>query len=141
MKISKPPQNELNQLLSISNTTAQSFGQLPLYTTPQLTSSGARCEKRRLTQTSPSQNRSEKQFTSVAADMSSSFHLSIAWTLDAPSQALKDYVERSSHDDIHGMKINVSAVKAKLGNNVTSIPLASKIDSSNKFIEKYRGRG
>ena len=67
--------------------------------------------------------------------MSSAFHLSIAWTLNPPPQALIDYVQRSEHD-IQGMKIDVQAAKAKIGNQITSVSLASKVDSSNGIIEK-----
>lgn len=69
-------------------------------------------------------------------DLSSSIHSSIAWTLTAPSQESVEKLENASHD-FGTMKIGINAVKAKIGNSVTSVSLTSKLDTLNRIIEKY----
>lgn len=68
-------------------------------------------------------------------DMSPSFHISIGWTLDAPTQGLRERLAATCID-FQAIKIDVNTVKVKIGNSITAISLAAKIDTSNKIIEK-----
>ena len=61
--------------------------------------------------------------------------MSVAWSLEAPSQDVEDGLRDWSRE-VQGMEIEVKAVKAKVGNNLTSIPLGEKIRSLNGIIEK-----
>lgn len=58
-------------------------------------------------------------------DMSSHFHVSIGWNLGPPQGDFVDRVKTMSHNQ-ESMNINVSAVKVKIGNTITSIPLSVK---------------
>ena len=131
MKLQKPPKNELNKLLRISNQTAQDFGQLPLYAEPQAPSSPTPIKRKKGQQRLPNEGFS----TAISVDLSSCFHVSIGWTLNSPSQDMLDKVNQCSHD-IQAVGIDVQSVKVKIGNTVTSMSLDSKVDSVNKIIEK-----
>ncbi len=126
MKLSRPAQNELNALLRISNQIAQSFGQLPLYAEPQPIM-GSPISKRSKPPSPSTQN-------PASEDMSSNFHISIAWTLHPPSQSMLEQIQHLNHD-FPALQIPIQTIKAKIGNTVSSIPLASKTDSSNKILE------
>ena len=67
-------------------------------------------------------------------DMSSSFHISIGWTLGAPTQGLRERLKTTSID-LQAIKIDVHTVKVKIGNGITALSLAMKVDNSNKIIE------
>jgi hypothetical protein len=68
-------------------------------------------------------------------DASDSFHISVGWVLTAPSEALIEKLNQTRHD-VRLAKIDVHTVKLKIGNGITAVSLASKIDSSNRIIEK-----
>lgn len=67
--------------------------------------------------------------------MSSSFHISIGWTLDVPSQELREGLNTTGIE-FPTLQLSISTVKVKIGNGITAISLATKIDSLNKIIEK-----
>ena len=66
--------------------------------------------------------------------MSSSFHISIGWTLDDPTQDMRQILNTTGIK-FEAIKVEVNTVKVKVGNGITAISLASKIDSSHKIIE------
>ena len=68
-------------------------------------------------------------------DVSSSFHISIVWTLDAPTQDLRERLN-STDMDFQGITIDINTIKVKIGNGITAIPLAKKIETTNRIIEK-----
>lgn len=97
----KPPNDDLNRLLKLSNRCLASFGQPPLYEkTPQI---------------------------SGAEDYSQCFHISLAWALTEPSSDDKKRVASIDLQELRGFNIRFDCVKAKIGNNVSSIPLPSGI--------------
>ncbi|CAF9932558.1 MAG: poly(U)-specific 3'-to-5' RNA exonuclease [Alectoria fallacina] len=143
LKLERAPQNSLNKLLHLSNQTAVVFGQPQLYTDSMQSSAGGQSRKRQ----AGNEGRS-KETTGAAAsssisrsgpsndvDMSPSFHISIGWTLDAPTQGLRERLNATGID-FQAIKIDVNTVKAKIGNSITAISLVAKIDTSNKVIEK-----
>ena len=67
--------------------------------------------------------------------MSSYFHISIAWMLHPPSQALMEKMEELSHD-LQALSVGVGSVKVKIGNVVSSIDLEREVDSKNSIVEK-----
>lgn len=98
MRIKKPPHDELNTLLRISNQTLTKFGQPPLYA---------------------QQNSGKKE-----GDFSDRFHISLAWSLTAPSiddQARIASVDLKPLEE--ELKIGFSSVKVKIGNVVKSLAL------------------
>ncbi|KAL2041543.1 hypothetical protein N7G274_005925 [Stereocaulon virgatum] len=143
MRLEKAPRDSLNQLLRISNETVQVFGQPPLYADSQIRPQvhDTRQQKKRSigrSQTT-SVSASQEYPAHVAAlnhmDASDSFHISVGWVLTAPSEALVEKLNQTRHD-LQLVKIDVHTVKLKIGNGITAVSLASKIDSSNKIIEK-----
>ena len=107
LHVQKPQNDDLNRLLKLSNRSVASFGQPPLYEkAPQISDAGA---------------------GQANEDYSHCFHISLAWTLAEPSS---DDEKRVASIDIQGLKgfgIPFDCVKAKIGNNVSNIPLPSGI--------------
>lgn len=137
LKLEKPPQDDLNKLLQFSNQTATAFGQPLLYTDSLQSLPDAQSRKRQ----AGNRGRS-KEITGAAAssfmnntDVSSSFHISIGWTLDASTQNVRERLNSTSMD-IQGITIDINTVKVKIGNGITAISLARKIEAANKIIEK-----
>lgn len=114
IRIEKPPENELARLLYVTNEVAEGFGQLPLYGEPQQLLSG----------TAP---RGQD-------DLSSNFHISIAWSLNPPSNDSSVKLENEIDARDIAFQLHVSSVKVKIGNGVTAIALASKVETSNGII-------
>ncbi|KAM0804110.1 U6 snRNA phosphodiesterase Usb1 [Usnea florida] len=143
LKLEKPPQDDLNKLLQFSNQNVTAFGQPPLYTDSLQPLPDAQSRKRQ----AGNRGRS-KEMTGAAAssfmnssgsisypDVSSSFHISIGWTLDAPTQDLRERLN-STDIDLQGITIDINTVKVKIGNGITAISLANKIETTNRIIEK-----
>lgn len=142
LKLERAPQNGLNKLLHLSNRTVTSFGQPPLYIDSQQSSVDGQSRKRQAGNVGRSKE-SRRAASSSATnrteppndlDMSSSFHVSIGWTLSAPTQGMRERLN-SSGIDSRAIKFDVNTVKVKIGNGITAISLAVKIDNSNKIIE------
>ena len=114
IRIEKPPKDELARLLYVTNEVVQGFGQLPLYGAPHQPPLG----------TAPR----------AQDDVSSSFHISIGWSLNTPSTdssvKLKDEVDAR---DI-AFHLLVSFIKVKIGNGVTAISLVSKVKTYNGIV-------
>lgn len=66
-------------------------------------------------------------------DLSSCFHISIAWTLEKPSASMQQSLEDLVGDEHFHLKLDVDAIKAKIGNAVTNISLTIKQSSSNEY--------
>jgi hypothetical protein len=108
----RPENPELMSLLTRCNSVAAMFGQPPLY----------------------QKNRSEA--------VGSAFHVSVGWSLSLPGEELALRALRrfksSRFDDMRSWKIDVSGVKAKIGNVVHHIPLSGRsgkaaVDDSSAF--------
>ena len=142
LKLGKAPQNGLNTLLRLSNQTVVGFGQPSLYTDSLQSSVDGQRGKRQAGNVRHSQETRRAASSSSMSgpaplndiDMSSSFHISIGWTLDAPTQGLRERL-KTTGIDFQAIQIDVSTVKVKIGNGITAISLAMKVDNSNKIIE------
>lgn len=142
LKLEKAPQNGLNKLLHLSNQTVTSFGQPPLYINSQQSSVNDQSRKRQAGSVGRSKEIRRAASSSTTSrtetlndlDMSSSFHISIGWTLGVPTQGMRERLN-SSGIDSQAIKLDVNTVKVKIGNGITAISLAAKIDNSNKIIE------
>ena len=144
MRLDRAPQDGLNELLRMSNTVAQRFGQPTLYTDSQPSRATHPMypqvhENPRKDSTRPGSASSKESLSHTElgnyVDASTSFHVSIGWTLTTPSDSSSKKLKHASHD-FQAMKISVDSVKVKIGNSITSIPLASKIDTSHTIIER-----
>lgn len=102
----------MNRLLTLSNRSLASFDQPPLYEkTVQTGSGGGR----------------RKQTNGADEDYSHCFHISIAWSLTEPSPDDNERVASIDLQDLNGLSVRFDCVKAKIGNNISSIPLLSGI--------------
>lgn len=70
----------------------------------------------------------------IGVDLSSCFHISVAWTLDQPSDAMRKTLEGLMEGSNMRLGFKVSTVKAKVGNAVTSWLLAARTETSNGII-------
>ena len=142
LKLEKAPQNGLNTLLHLSNQTVVGFGQPSLYTDSLQSSVDGQWGKRQAgnvrrskeTRRAASSSPMSGSGPSNDIDMSSNFHISIGWTLGAPTQGLRERL-KTTGIDLQAIKIDVHTVKVKIGNGITAISLAIKVDNSNKIIE------
>lgn len=143
MRLHRAPQDGLNELLRTSNTVVQKFGQPTLYTDSQSSRAAHPMDpqghKKPQKGSKKPGSASSKNYLSHMElakylDASASFHVSIGWTLTTPSESLSEKLDHASQD-FQAMKININSVKVKIGNSITSIPLASKVDTSHTIIE------
>ncbi|KAF1949478.1 hypothetical protein CC80DRAFT_484438 [Byssothecium circinans] len=119
----KPAQDELNRLLRACNDAARRCGHAGLYTGGKgdgpMEGNISKAKKRRKSQS--------EQPVQPLEDFTENFHVSIAWNLFEPGPAwtaLVQDVDVSKH--VGEIDIPFSVVKAKIGNVVNSIDLASK---------------
>ena len=140
--IEKPAGDGLNKALRVSNHIAERFGQPPLYaalqpvTIPHATRGyGQRAHGRGFGGRASSSG-DQALRAAPNSDLSAHFHISIGWTLEAPSQKSIDSLQTIDLEEIKGFQINVDCLKAKVGNIVTAValPTHSKTDKSHGII-------
>jgi hypothetical protein len=128
LRIQRPESNELNKLLHVCNVVVQEHGQPPLYSKPIFKESDS-------TQHTPLGKRRTVDSNALSTwknveDLSAAFHISIAWTLTAPSPELLELTKSVKHDhfnEIEQVLVAVNEIKAKVGNIVTNMPLPKSI--------------
>ncbi|KAI9698487.1 MAG: poly(U)-specific 3'-to-5' RNA exonuclease [Candelina mexicana] len=145
LRLSKPATNALNRLLHISNQVAASFGQSTLYADPNPgpeppargrgSGRGRGFRGRHDTRFT----RGERRVKPLIADCSPHFHISIAWTLQAPSPTLLERtqapeVARSVQKEIRDLALRFDSVKLKLGNTVTVIALPTRAEEGKGLL-------
>ncbi len=145
MQVQKPPGNELNKLLRVSNETAKAFKQPPLYTEqlpPGMDDGSRKLSQRSVTgktareKGSSTGSHSQKGLSSDKdLDMSPNFHISIGWMLKAPSQDMVLTLNSVSVEQSAGFQVSVDTVKVKIGNGVIVVPLSSKKKLSGGIID------
>ncbi|KAL4738960.1 U6 snRNA phosphodiesterase Usb1 [Aspergillus similis] len=111
LRVKRPDRDCLNRLLHISNRSLCLFNQLPLYAPLLNSKSGG---------TQPHIRGSKPAST---GDYTECFHISIAWSLEEPSTEEKKNMESIDIQRLKTLKIKFDCLKAKIGNNVSSIPL------------------
>ncbi|KAL4802977.1 U6 snRNA phosphodiesterase Usb1 [Aspergillus unguis] len=99
LRAKRPERDCLNRLLQVSNRSLGDFGQPPLYA---------------------SEVRQSEEST---GDFSECFHISIAWSLSEPTVEEKEKMKSLDLQRLSALEIRFDCVKAKIGNNVSSIPL------------------
>ncbi|KAI4157876.1 MAG: hypothetical protein LQ342_007942 [Letrouitia transgressa] len=141
----QPSNDELNRLLQASNSVAERFGQLALYSNtgvsgqhPVLTHELKHLAgKEKLTEVKnpafqgslPHKTSNSESYTSL-----NRFHISIGWTLEQPPISRREQVRAIGSIEISKLGIHVDAVKVKEGNTVHSISLTSMIQEVNETI-------
>ncbi|PLB50696.1 hypothetical protein P170DRAFT_435870 [Aspergillus steynii IBT 23096] len=121
LRARKPEHDNLNRLLGISNRCLALYGQPPLYEPPH--EPGAERESRSSGKSAPKSAVKQPQMR----DYSECFHISLAWSLTGPSPEDRDQVAEIDLRRLSGLRIPFDCVKAKLGNQITSIPLSTGI--------------
>lgn len=130
------PGNGLNKLLHICNRVVQEHGQPPLYmkgvdanmldqNLEPVTSSGT-----------PVLGELPVEWDGMH-DASDAFHISIAWTLEAPSKDMLEatrIVSMNQFEDVKRTVLRVKEIKSKIGNVVTSLPLQKNISEGKGLL-------
>jgi hypothetical protein len=78
-----------------------------------------------------------KTSSSSMRDVSDAFHVSIAWTLTPPRQELLNSTESTAKDcfeKITQLRVDVSEIKAKIGNVVTNLSLPNSVLEGRKLF-------
>ncbi|KAH8813168.1 hypothetical protein F5884DRAFT_787621 [Xylogone sp. PMI_703] len=138
LRARRPIADELNKLLHVCNSVAREYGQPLLYTeTRSGTSHAAAANVRgeasgsngRLSKRNGARGKATDYWEDMV-DVSDAFHVSIAWTLEKPSEEViertKEVQESADFEEVRkATKIKTEEIKAKIGNVVTSIGLPS----------------
>ncbi|KAK0118157.1 poly(U)-specific 3'-to-5' RNA exonuclease [Cadophora gregata] len=131
LSIPKPESDGLNKLLHVCNSVVKQYGQPPLYPKPP---TGPAFTPRKKHQRRKSQeNRRapyDKSHSNIdwtdMQDATDALHISLAWTLQSPSQELlelTDHVAKDHLDLLQKIEVSIAEIKCKVGNIVTSMPL------------------
>ncbi|KAL4888168.1 U6 snRNA phosphodiesterase Usb1 [Aspergillus ambiguus] len=107
LRVKRPKSDSLNRLLKVSNRSLARFDQPPLY------------------ESLSSERSKDKSISRNGTDYSACFHISIAWSLTEPSTEDIERIAKLDLRDISSLRIGFDCVKAKIGNNITSIPLST----------------
>ena len=144
VRLEQPTNDCLNRLLRVSNLVLSSFGQPPLYavSTPEVRAypSGSRREGGyHGNRTVRNKDRLGGHDANVilkgaSAGFSSQFHISIGWTLEKPSDEELGRARSADISDLSNQTIRFDAVKLKIGNAITVIPLAKSVDVGKGLI-------
>lgn len=119
LRVKRPENDNLNDLLKLSNRSLVLFGQPPLYETSLVANKKSRGAVQRL------QSQPDDQ-ADTEDDYSHCFHISLAWSLMEPSLEEKKRVANVDLRELRDLSVHFNSVKAKIGNNVSSIPLSTE---------------
>ena len=134
LRLAKPAEDGLNALLWASNETATAFGKPQLYASSNILSTGEASRWRWSRRPRPSGRGgfsrspilSQGIPSSSRPDCSSNFHISIAWSLAAPTEGEIARARAVDISELQNVYLTVRSVKAKIGNAVTAFSLESK---------------
>lgn len=105
LRLGQPKDDQLNQLLGACNNSAQQFGLMQLYVKPGEAGTQA--------------NNKDQEIP----DRSNAFHISIAWTLQRPTEEGTDSLSQYAVDHCRRLEIKFDRLKLKIGNTVLEILL------------------
>ena len=137
LQIEKPDNDGLNKLLHTINAVVVSLDHPTLYTEHCKDQVQGRVQKRKKgfeQHRGKSRGMAAVADTYTRVDLSSCFHISVAWKLDQPSDGMLKTLEGLMEENTMRLEFKVSTVKAKVGNMVTSWSLAARTESSNGII-------
>jgi hypothetical protein len=130
LRLQSQGQGGLNGLLHVTNEIVEANGQPRLYSSSNKPTAGNTKPKggpQLIERNATSEPRID---WGLMQDASSSFHISIAWTLEAPTPELVEATEKlmaGLFKDVGDISFRVGEIKVKVGNVVTSVPLEKKI--------------
>lgn len=108
LRLSQPKDDQLNELLNVCNNSARQLGLTQLYADPG--EAGIRAN-----------NKDHK-----IPDRSSAFHISVAWTLQKPTEEAADRFSQTVLDQCQQLEIKFDCIKLKIGNTVLDIFLGKR---------------
>lgn len=130
LSVQKPENDELNRLLGASNAACFAMEQPPLYAKSEVVSVDQHERKKRRRSGSASVEPDPEINVPECSDF---FHVSLAWSLEM--QELDCGRESVAAGELKGLAARFDCVKVKIGNTVTSLPLAStKLGQSGKGL-------
>lgn len=133
--LEKPEGDGLNKLLHMTNTSARAFGQPNLYTEANVSVREPPLKREKEVPTPQGRNRSViAESWTTRLDMSAHFHLSIGWSLIGPSEDAEQALGEARDDELQQLRIGVESIKVKVGNSITAIPLASKVEYASGIL-------
>lgn len=132
--VQKPERDELNRLLKASNDAAATLGLPPLYTNGGFAAGGGRDDGSVGKFQKPTQIRGRQV---EQRDCSDAFHISIAWSLEAPEEELRDPMTQGEvvailERETSKIQVSFEVVKVKIGNAVHSLSLATRNDAKER---------
>lgn len=86
----------------------------------------------------PGDDSASMSFDKNELDFSSHFHISIAWSLGSPSAEALEQTRSASISDLKNVKVRFNAVKFKIGNAVTCVPLSKEVGLGKGLIGNSR---
>lgn len=127
LRLERPHRNELKRLLRICNLVSTQHGQPPLYEIP--ISEFSPPAKRMKIDASQGPNPKKSGGDKAPVPIDDKFHVSIAWTLTPPDQAMLDLTQeiaKTRIQEVEKVHIDVGGIKVKIGNIVTRVELLEK---------------
>ena len=134
LQLARPTENTLNTLLWASNETAKAFGKPSIYVKPEIEPSEVRQRGRGMRGARPRGRSRAVSRVNVIQDCTPCFHISIAWSHGSLSNDVSVGIRSKYSADIKGLPISVKAVKVKIGNAVTSLPLSANVIDTEGII-------
>ncbi len=142
MQCEKPAGDELNRLLTPSNTIARNFNQPCLYVSQQAsiapnasgrTGGQGQVKRGKHTRQSYAVAHGRAQPSETDEDASAHFHISVAWTLKEPLQGGLEKVTSVNNTGVvpSSLELHIQMVKVKVGNGIMAIALSNKAVESN----------
>jgi len=131
LQLAKPAEDGLNALLWTCNQTAAAFDKPQLYAASNMHPAGEGSRGRGSRWSRPGGrgglNRSpiltQRPSPVSRPDCSSSFHISIAWSLNLPAEDVVTRVRSVHISELQSICLRVQSIKAKVGNAVTAFSL------------------
>lgn len=107
LRVSCSPEDSLNRLLQMSNSSVSTFNLPPLYQEPACVDNG---------------KEGKAENTPDVTDYSNCFHISIAWGLVEPPVKLMPVSAMEPFTRLRTIHIPFNSVKIKIGNQILDIP-------------------
>ncbi|MCJ1249050.1 poly(U)-specific 3'-to-5' RNA exonuclease [Trapelia coarctata] len=134
LQLAKPAEDGLNALLLASNQTAAAFDKRQLYAASNSHPIGEGARGRGSRRSRPSERAglsrspilTQRTSSGSRPDCSSSFHISIAWSLSPPTEEIVARARSVDVSDLQSIRFTVRSIKAKVGNAITALSLESK---------------
>jgi hypothetical protein len=136
LRVQAPGTDGLNKLLHVTNRVVQEHGQPPLY----IKAAGEKSTYEPLesvrSSSTPIRGEPSADWDGMQ-DVSDAFHISIAWTLEPPSNNMLDAtksVALNQFDSVRRVLIRVEEIKAKVGNTITSVRLQKNVSEGRSLF-------